>query len=604
MASVWGELKRRNVVKVAVAYAIVAWLLIQIIVSVEAPLNLPDWTDTFIIVLLAVGFVITLLVAWAYELTPEGIKKTKSAPLSETFSRVTGRKLDFIIIGLMAVAITFLLVDNYWLEDSLDSEMITGVAEPPTPGEITELAILPNSVAVLPFENLSLNPEDAFFAAGIHEEILNQLVKLSALNVIARTSMMSYAGTDKGIPEIAAELNVETVMEGSVRYADGRVLVTAQLIDPNTNAHLWSDSYNREFADIFAIQADIAMNIANALEAEFSVTEQESIEHVATDSPEAYAIYLRATQTSGWEDRVGDLTEAIRIAPDFALAFAQRALANANRFRFFGAEFDVAELERSARADARQALSLDPTLILAHVAVARLEESLWNGAAARVEYDRALELEPNDARVLITNASLLRNLGEHQEALVLANRAVALDPVNSGSHHQTGHIYSVLRRDDEAMAAYEVAGRLDPANPGPLIMAAFISAANGDGEEARRRLRLAEELSQGTLAAVFQPPRIAIGYARAGYSDEPQRIFEEMVQLDESSPLSTVAWALAHIAVGDYEQALANVNGAIDSRQPRDFVLLSEVMVNMFRDPVLDADPRFLDARTRLRFAE
>ena len=281
MASVWGELKRRNVVKVAVAYAIVAWLLIQIIVSVEAPLNLPDWTDTFIIVLLAVGFVITLLVAWAYELTPEGIKKTKSAPLSETFSRVTGRKLDFIIIGLMAVAITFLLVDNYWLEDSLDSEMITGVAEPPTPGEITELAILPNSVAVLPFENLSLNPEDAFFAAGIHEEILNQLVKLSALNVIARTSMMSYAGTDKGIPEIAAELNVETVMEGSVRYADGRVLVTAQLIDPNTNAHLWSDSYNREFADIFAIQADIAMNIANALEAEFSVTEQESIEHVA-----------------------------------------------------------------------------------------------------------------------------------------------------------------------------------------------------------------------------------------------------------------------------------------------------------------------------------
>ncbi len=220
-------------------------------------------------------------------------------------NRVSGRKLGLAIAGGFALTLAVLAI--------FDTNEV-------------QREVLPNSVAVLPLENLSPNPDDAYFAAGLHEAILSQLSKLSALNVIARTSVAQYANSDKSIVQIAEELNVETVMEGSVRYADNRVLVTAQLIDPETNVHLWSDSYNRDFADVFAIQADIAVNIANALEAEFSLAEQQSIERLPTASTAAYARYLRSIATLVLPN-VQYLDEAIALDPDFGLAYATKAYA-------------------------------------------------------------------------------------------------------------------------------------------------------------------------------------------------------------------------------------------------------------------------------------
>ena len=200
------------------------------------------------------------------------------------------------------------VIYNYESEDppAPGSETVVDTfAEAPTPLIAEEQPdVLPNSVAVLPFENLSLDPENAFFAAGIHESTLNQLAKIRDLTVIARTSVLQYAVDPPPIPEIAAALKVEMVMEGSVRYANDRVLITAQLIDGRTGAHLWSDEYNRGLADIFAVQAEIAAAIAMALEAEFSTTEQNDIERPLTDSPEAYALYLKALAA------VGNLTNA------------------------------------------------------------------------------------------------------------------------------------------------------------------------------------------------------------------------------------------------------------------------------------------------------
>ncbi len=266
MASVWGELKRRNVVKVAVAYAIVRWLLIEVSSVIAPAMNLPDWATSLVVFFVILGFPLALVLSWADEITPEGMKRSHEVPATESVAHVTGRKLDFAIIGALVLALGF-VVYNYVLEDS---EVAVG--------------ILPNSVAVLPFENMSVDPEEAFYASGIHEEILNQLVKLSALNVIARTSMQQYANTEKSIPEIARELNVETVMEGSVRYAGGQIRITAQLNDGITGAHLWSETYTRDFDDIFAIESDVAMNVANALEAEFSLEEQASIGEIPTSS--------------------------------------------------------------------------------------------------------------------------------------------------------------------------------------------------------------------------------------------------------------------------------------------------------------------------------
>jgi len=235
MASIWRELKRRKIVQVAAVYAVVAWVLVQIVATVEAPLNLPNWVDTLVILLLLIGFPITMIMSWAYNVTPEGLVRDEGAGESTGSG---GFRIEYVFSGFLALAVAILL----YREFTPAPEVVTESPEPVTEEIVQETVreVLPNSVAVLPFDNLSLDPEDAFFAAGIHDEILNQLVKLSELNVIARTSVMQYAGTDKTIPEIAEELNVEMVMEGSVRYAGDEVRVTAQLIDGSTNTHIWT----------------------------------------------------------------------------------------------------------------------------------------------------------------------------------------------------------------------------------------------------------------------------------------------------------------------------------------------------------------------------
>jgi TolB-like protein len=286
------ELKRRNIHRVAAAYAVVAWLVVQG-TSVFAPaLNLPEWPMRLLALLGLIGFPVALTVAWLYELTPQGLKLAADVPLEPSTRRVTAQKLNYLIIGALVVTVIFLGVDNY---RSRAGTATPAAATAPSGADAAPVSdVLPNSVAVLPFANMSPNPDDAYFAQGIHEEVLNQLAKIGALNVIARTSVLRYAESTMAIPDIARELNVGTVMEGSVRYAGDDVRITAQLIDPKTGAHVWSEAYQRKIDDIFAIQADIAMNIANALRAEFSLEEQPAIETPPTVSPEAYALYLQA----------------------------------------------------------------------------------------------------------------------------------------------------------------------------------------------------------------------------------------------------------------------------------------------------------------------
>jgi TolB-like protein len=314
--SFWGELRRRNVVKVGVAYAVVAWLLIQVASVVLPTFAAPEWVAQSVTFLLILLLPVVLIIAWAFEITPEGIKKTAQVPLQESITHVTSQKLNYVVTTLLVLAVVFMAIDNYVLDGSVRGPGRQSAAEQAAPATDGTGAVgapasaqpsaaagssalvgqrprLPNSVAVLPFANMSPNADDSYFAAGIHEEILNYLAKLKSLNIIARTSMLQYADTPKTLQAIAEELNVETIMEGSVRYSANRVRVTTQLIDAATGVHLWSEAYERDFADIFAIQADIAMNVANALEAEFSEAEQQSIETAPTTSADAYALYLQ-----------------------------------------------------------------------------------------------------------------------------------------------------------------------------------------------------------------------------------------------------------------------------------------------------------------------
>jgi adenylate cyclase len=579
MASIWGELKRRNVVKVAVAYGIVAWLLLQVIVSVEAPLSLPDWTDTLVIVILAIGFVLALFLAWAYELTPLGVKRTKTVPLSESVSKVTGRRLDFLIIGCLALALGFVLVDDYVLPETSESNLQTG-------------DVLPSSVAVLPFENLSPNADDAFFAAGLHEEVLNQLVKLHGLSVISRTSVLRYADSGLSIPEIARELNVGTIMEGSVRYASDRVRVTVQLIDAATDEHLWSETYDREFADIFAIETDIALNVVDALEAEFSLEEQQVLERPPTTSPAAYRLYLRALAVAGSGDRIIGpdarskielyLDQALAIDPQLALAYVKKS-----------SIAPVTDPE-SARLNAERALQIDPNLGLAHFAVASAHTRGWRVAEAREEFERALELSPNDPEIISGFSRYLAYVEEYDEATRLARYAAALDPNNSASYASLGGVLQLSGDINSAADALLQSTILDPLNFSPIMNLARLEAGRGNLAEAVTYLQTAEERF-GDSGIGF----IAHGYALAGQRDIA---IELATRARARGPGGAGFEALLSLILGEREKALEFLEQYVDHRRPLGLGMM-RIKYNVWPDPAL-SDPEFVAVLERISIAD
>lgn len=418
------ELKRRKVFQVAAVYLVVAWLIMQVVDVVNEPLNLPDWFDTVAILLLAIGFPIAVIASWAFDLTPEGVVKDQGTVQSG------GRRMEYVFMGLLVVAVGTLL----YREFTPPEQAVEAVAEE------AQRDVLPNSIAVLPFENLSPDPDDEYFAAGIHDELLTQLAKVGDLMVIARTSVLGYPNSGKTIEEIAGELNVETVMEGTVRYAGNLVRITAQLIDPITGGHLWAETYEREFSveSMFAIESDIATNIAMALEAELLPSEQRDIATPVTTSTRALLLYLRALEMmaslSGSATEEGRaqlhryLDEAILADPEFALAHALKASDFATAM-FVSGEGEIRDdLERSVFEQARRALELDPNVGLAHAALATVHRVYGRSEERREALERAIELSPNDPEVLSDWANFVSNMGQHDEAIATAQRVAELAP--------------------------------------------------------------------------------------------------------------------------------------------------------------------------------
>ena len=591
MASVWGELKRRNVVKVAVAYAIVGWLLAQLAGFATDTFGAPDWVLQIFVVFLILGLPVALILAWAYELTPGGIKPASAVQPSEVVS--PARKLDFVIIGLLVVALGFVAVDQYVLEETTESEPVATLQTSPPAVVEEQQEVLPNSVAVLPFENLSPDPENAYFAAGIHEEILNQLVKLSDLSVISRTSVVRYADSDLSIPEIASELNVGTVMEGSVRYAGDRVRITAQLIDAETDEHLWSEVYERDFADVFGIQADIATSIANALQAEFSLAEQQSIERLPTSSTAAYALYLRTLAAGGGVgDFSADLDRAIELDPDFGLAYAARAWEYSVALNYSAEVADPAEVARIGRESAERALELDPTLGLAHTALAGIAEANWQWAEAREHAERAYELAPNDGTVVVQLGRILRNSGETARSIQVLERGPALDPNNAFPYQQLALTHRVAGNYDEAVALLQSAIEQSPAGAGNRVNLAMAEVYRGNADEAVRLLRIAEQLFGGRPGQIFRYGQMGIAYAKAGQREDVERLFAAFEERAEETDVGDANWAYIHLALGEYDQALERLEAAMAAPAAINYTPLIAIKLNDWSDPVLE-EPRF-----------
>jgi len=576
MASVWGELKRRNVVKVAVAYAIVGWLLIEVSSTVLPLFEAPDWIAQVFAFFVILGFPLALILSWAYEITPEGIKLESDVAAGESITHVTGRKLDFAIIGALVLALGF-VVYNYVLED----------------GEVA-VGVLPNSVAVLLCDNLSPDPEDAYFALSIHEEILNQLVKIRALNVIARTSVMQYAEARPPIPQIAAELNVGAVVECSVRYAGDAILVTAQLIDPETNSHLWSDTYPGDLSDlstIFAMQADIAMNIANAVGAEFSFEEQASIEKIPTDSPAAYALYLKAVSEA---PNMGNaevrnrmeplLLDAVDLDPDFALAYGWLAFVYALRRE------EALTLEY-----AEKTLELAPNSGTPYAAKSLMYYRTGRFAEALEFSEQAFQRSPTDSNVLIRYGEALVATGNVEQGIGVYEQATLFNPASTFVHRDLGWARWDSGDREGGIVAVRRSVEVSPESFPSHRALAMMEAALGNRAEGELHAQLAERLDP-----TLQPgPITAYSYRVAGLNDDAVRLARAWAETVEVSSQAGVAPFFYHLVIDEDEQTLDALMQLIEG-PPAVGPPLIWVMSNSFDDPTL-AKPEFQALRSELR---
>ncbi len=360
----FAELRRRNVYKIAIAYAVVAWLLIQIATQVFPFFEIPNWAVRLVIFLFLLGFPIALILAWVFELTPEGLKRTGEVGPEKSIARRTGRKLDFVIIGVLLVVITLLILDR------------RGRAPRPP-----QAAVLEKSLAVLPFQNMSDEKENAFFADGVQDDILTALAKVADLKVISRTSVMGYAANEKrDLRAIGQALRVAHVLEGSVRRAGGKVRVTVQLIDTRTNRNLWAESYDRDLADVFAIQSEIAQQITRQLQATLSPKERSAIQQRPTADLAAFDLYTRARTlrlTTSFSflakerllQAVDLLNQAVARDPAFLLAWCELATAH-DLLYFFGDDHTPARLALADGA-VQKARDLQPDSGAVHLALAQ-----------------------------------------------------------------------------------------------------------------------------------------------------------------------------------------------------------------------------------------
>ena len=462
--SFFAELKRRNVFKVAAAYIIVSWLIMQAGDTLAPALHLPDWVNSMLAFFLILGFPLAMFFAWAYEMTPEGLKKEKDVDRSQSITHVTGQKLNNAIIGVLVVALGFFAIDKFVLAPKRDAELVqatrTEVAESAETGP-AEKATEPagpaaKSIAVLPFINMSEDGANEYFSDGLTEELLNLLAKIPDLKVAARTSSFQFKGKTGDIETIAEQLKVANVLEGSVRKSGNQVRITAQLIRADSGFHLYSETFDRTLDDVFGIQDEISAAVVDALKIKLLGAAPKSVEV----NPEAYALYLqgryfyaRRTGTD-WEKAARAYEQALQINPDYAAAWAGLSRVYASQA---GATYiDLHPGYAQARQAAQKALALDSALPDSYLAEATIQMSYdWDWAGAEASLKHALELAPGLADAVTEMGLLQRYLGDLDQAVALERRAVELDPLSLRGLHALGMALIYAGQLDEADQVYQ-----------------------------------------------------------------------------------------------------------------------------------------------------
>src|SRR5216110_2670090 len=434
----FSELKRRNVYKVAVAYIVAGWALSQGIAQVLPVFDVPNWAIRLIVLLIMIGLPVALSLAWAFELTPEGIKRTDAADAVGQHSR--GHTWIYIVVIAAAFSIGLFFLGRFSAGNKTASPV--GISN--------------KSIAVLPFDNLIRDPDNAYFCEGVQDEILTRLAKVADLKVISRTSTQHFKSTPDNLPQIAKQLGVAHILEGSVQKASDQVRVNVQLINALTDAHLWADTYDRRLTDIFAVESEIAKTIAETLQAKLTGSEKSSIAKAPTVNPEAYELYLKGRFF--WNKRTGDdlrksieyLKQAIAKDPGYALAYA--ALADSyGLLRFYGGA-SPAESVVPAEAAAKKALELDDSLAEAHASLGLIATEELEINRGVNELERAIQLNPNYATAHHWLGLALATLQQSDRSIGELKRALELDPLSMIINADLSIIYLYARRYDAAEA--------------------------------------------------------------------------------------------------------------------------------------------------------
>ncbi|PYM07424.1 MAG: hypothetical protein DMF15_11050 [Verrucomicrobia bacterium] len=575
----FAELRRRNVYKVAVAYAVVGWVIAQIATQIFPFLEIPNWIVRLVIILIAIGFPIALVIAWAFEATPEGIKRTEVADAMPG-SAATGRKKHawiYVVVIAATISVTLFFLGRY---TAGNKSVASASNELPA-----------KSIAVLPFDNLSRDPDNAFFAEGVQDEILTRLAKVADLKVIARTSTQKFKSAPENLPDIAKQLGALNILEGSVQKANDQVRVTVQLINAMTNSHLWAEIYDRKLTDIFAVESDIAKAIADQLQAKLSGSEKQMMAAQPTTDTEAYELYHKGK--SLWEKRSGDnipkaiayYEQAIARDPNYALAYA--GLAKAYILLPFYAGADRLDAFSKAKDAALKALRLDSNLAEAHAALGKvLFFSEIDLTGAMREYKRAIELQPNDATAhhWLGNDTLAA-LGRFEEAIAQGKRAVELDPLSPVINTDFGTIFYYAHRYEESAMQLRKTLEIDPTffyahfNLGIALQAAGdLSGAIAEYEKAKR---LGDNIYVSMLCAQAK--------AHAGDKDAALRMLSDLDKVSQQREVVGYLRTLLYLSLNNKDEALRWLEQDFEERDGSN---ISWIKVDPLLDP-LHGDPRF-----------
>jgi TolB-like protein len=523
------ELKRRNVFKAGAAYLALGWVVTQVTSTVAPLLHMPEWIGPVVVWIGVIGFPFVIMFSWIYELTPEGLKREREVDRSASITHVTSRRLDHIIIALLVLAIGLFAFDRFSPRKAepaaaaREAPAAPAAAAPPATAAAGD-----NSIAVLPFVDMSQSKDQEYFSDGLSEELLNLLAQLPQLRVIARTSSFAFKGKEVGVTEIAKSLNVANVLEGSVRKSGDTLRITAQLIRTADSSHLWSETYDRQLTDVFKVQDEIAGAVVAQLKVKLLPAQQVTNPH-RTANTEAYNQYLLGNQLynrttpEGYRLAVTAYRKAVALDPGYAAAYAALASAEMYASDYAQSAADNAAGRRHAQAAADKSIALAPDFADGYAARGLLRSGFsldWSGGQA--DFEKALALEPGNAPTQRRYANLLLNLGRVDESIVATRNAIELDPLSAEAWTNLGSAYSIdPSRYRQAREALDRALAINPESDFAKINLVLLELLNGHGQEALNVARTAGE--------VWSQVGIALAEHTLGHAKESQGALDALI---------------------------------------------------------------------------